>query len=80
MNEDRQEKKIPAVGQRWRDNDQRCDVARDLVLVAEALKGGKAAFVCDVYVDGKKHRRTTVLASRLKPTATGYRYAGEGAP
>lgn len=80
MNQQNQEKKVPAVGQRWKDNDSRCNNERILHLVLDALKGGKAAFVCDVYVNGKKHRRTTVLASRFKPTATGYVYVGEGAP
>lgn len=80
MSKEKQEKKMPTVGQRWRDNDPRCDDNRDLVLIAEAEKGGKPAFVCDIYVNGKKHRRTTVLASRFKPTATGYKYVGEGVP
>jgi hypothetical protein len=80
MSSEKQEKKNPAVGQRWRDNDPRCQMNRELVLITATLKNQRPAFVCDIYLNGKKHRRTTILAERLKPTTTGYSYVGEGAP
>jgi hypothetical protein len=71
-----QEKVEPKIGQVWADNDPRhANVPRELVLIQETVKNKKPAFVCDVYVRGRVHtRRTTVLAERFKPTATGYRY------
>jgi hypothetical protein len=84
MSSENQEKKVPAVGQRWRDNDPRFQDRVREVLILEKLvclgQVGRDAFKCLVYVDGKSTRQTKIRADRFKPTATGYKYVGEGAP
>jgi hypothetical protein len=63
------------VGQRWRDNDARCQKDdREVVLVEAVEKGGHPAFRCDVYERGVRTAKQTVIrADRFKPNATGYK-------
>lgn len=76
----------PAVGQRWADNDKRCKSQREVVIRRIVTRKGliladraKVA-ECDVYENRVKTRSTVIRLNRFKPTATGYRYVGEGEP
>lgn len=71
----------PAVGQRWRDNDKRCNHQREVVILAIAPNAALSdVATCDVYIDGTHERSTRIACSRFVPKATGYRYVGKGAP
>lgn len=82
MSKETLENKVPAVGQRWRDNDKRfADEKRELVIYQISTCSNEPRFWCAVYKNGiPTGRKVHVLASRFKPIATGYVYVGEGAP
>lgn len=77
----------PRVGQRWADNDKRNfgkdgKPTREVVIreIRTVFVPGPAQASCDVYIDGAKTRSTVIRLDRFRPTATGYRYVGEGPP
>lgn len=70
----------PAVGQRWADNDKRFAHERREVVIRNITGVVRPRAECDVYINKSKTRSTVIRLDRFKPTATGYRYVGEGAP
>lgn len=70
----------PAVGQRWADNDKRFKKDKREVVIRNITGVVRPRAECDVYNNGVKSRSTVIRLDRFKPTATGYRYVGEGAP
>ena len=69
----------PAINQRWRDNDTRSGIVREVVIVELREEGLKVR--CDIYNGGvKAPKQTTIACKRLVPTSTGYTYVGEGPP
>ena len=83
-----------AVNQRWRDNDTRRDIVREVVILELAEKAKRSRAIdsygantpalrarCAVYRSGvKQPRETWIACARLIPTSSGYTYVGEGPP
>lgn len=80
MNENVHEKKIPAVGQRWRDCDPRQKGEREIVIYQKSTCSDVPRFWCNVYKNGvATGRKVHVLESRFGKSS-GYSYVGEGVP